>query len=200
MKKLFSLSYLGAFICAFTFLSANGVLADQGSAANRILIAYFSMSGHTKTIAADIQALTGGELVEIVPEKEYPGEYQKLTEVAKKEQNSNARPAIRTRLANPGQYDVVFLGYPNWWSSMPMPVYSFIEQNGLNGKTIIPFSTHGGGGLGHSIEDLKKLCPDSRILKPFSISGNRAIEAMPALKNWLKGLNLKNGAKNAAAK
>lgn len=159
------------------------------------LIAYFSQSGHTKAVAADIQALTGGELLEIVPEQAYPDDYQKLVDLAKAQQNANERPAVKTRIENPDQYNVIFLGFPNWWSSMPMPVYTFIEQNHLNGKTIIPFCTHGGGGLGHSIEDLKKLCPDSKILKAFSIFGNRASEAAPAVKSWLEGLKAEIGKK-----
>lgn len=188
MKKFIFKTALCLFCMAFSGVTALSPTAARAADTKKPLIAYFSHSGHTKAIAGDIQALTGGQLLEIVPEKAYPDEYQTLVDQAKAEQNANARPAVKTRIENPDQYNVIFLGYPNWWSSMPMPVYTFIEQNHLNGKTIIPFCTHGGGGLGHSIENLKKLCPDSRILKAFSISGNRAGEAKSAVKSWLESL------------
>lgn len=195
MKKLVAMTcaLLCAILCAMSYAAKQSLAAE---APKKPLIAYFSMSGHTKTIAGDIQALTGGELLEIIPAKDYPSEYHKLTEEAKAEQEKNARPPVKTKIANPDQYDVIFLGFPNWWSSMPMPVYTFIEENGLNGKTIIPFSTHGGGGLGHCIEDLKKLCPNSKILKAFSVSGPHAVDAMPAVKSWLEGLKLPLKASN----
>ena len=152
------------------------------------LIVYFTRSGHTKSVANDIHKKMGGDLVEIEVVNPYPADYHETTEVAKKEQKENARPPIKTRIPNLDQYDVIFLGYPNWWSSMPMPVYTFIEENKLDGKTIAPFVTHGGGGLGHSIEDLKKLAPHSKILKPLAVSGNIADRAEHDVLNWLEGL------------
>ena len=181
------LSSLFGVIMFSCFFASSSWGADT-SMTKKPLIAYFSESGHTKAIAGDIQAYVGGELVQIEPVKPYPTEYQELVDLAKKEQNDNARPEIKTRIENLDQYNVIFLGFPNWWSSMPMPVYTFVEENKLNGKTIIPFCTHGGGGLGHTIEDLRKLCPNSNILKPFSISGNRATDASSAVKKWLEGL------------
>ena len=185
-----ALGILGTFLFSafFAGTTPGNALAADTDMQKKPLIAYFSISGHTKAIASDIQAYTGGELLQIEPEDQYPSEYQSLVDLAKKQQNDNARPKVKTRIENPDQYNVIFLGYPNWWSSMPMPVYTFIEDNGLNGKTIIPFCTHGGGGLGHSIQDLQKLCPNSKILKAFSISGNRANDASSAVKSWLESL------------
>lgn len=152
------------------------------------LIVYFSRSGHTRKIAEDIHRKMGGDMVEIIPEQEYPEKYNDLTEYAKKEQERNARPKIKTKISNMDQYGLVFLGFPNWWGSMPMPVYTFVEENGLNGKTIAPFTTHGGGGAGHSVEDLQKIAPKAKILKPLVINGNRVQKAEQDVLKWLEGL------------
>lgn len=160
----------------------------QAGAKPKILVAYFSHSGHTQKVAEDIHKIAGGDLIRIEEANQYPGNYHDLTEYAKKEQQEGARPPIKTKLANPDQYDIVFLGYPNWWSSMPMPVYTFVEQNKLDGKTIAPFTTHGGGGLGHSVEDLKKIVPHAKILKPLAVNGNAVDRAEKDVEKWLKGL------------
>lgn len=162
--------------------------AKPGSAPKKPLVVYFSRSGHTRKIAEDIHKKIGGDIIEIETVEPYPDDYQRTTEVAKEEQQKNARPAIKTKIPNIQDYGVIFLGYPNWWSSMPMPVFTFIEENKIDGKTIAPFSTHGGGGLGHSIEDLKKALPHSKVLKPLSVSGNAASRAEKDVISWLEGL------------
>lgn len=162
--------------------------APRASAAKKPLVVYFSHSGHTRKIAQDIHKKVGGDLIEIETENAYPDDYQTLVDLAKKEQRENARPKIKTRIPNLNEYGIVFLGYPNWWSGMPMPVYTFIEENKLDGKTIAPFSTHGGGGLGHSVNDLKKEVPHSKILKPLSVPGNAVDRAEKDVLNWIEGL------------
>lgn len=152
------------------------------------LVVYFSRSGHTARIAREIHNRVGGDIVEIETVEAYPEDYQALTEVAKAEQQRKARPALKTKIPNIDDYGVIFLGYPNWWSSMPMPVFTFIEENRLDGKTIAPFTTHGGGGLGHSVNDLKKELPHSRILKPLAVSGNAVERAGKDVLSWIEGL------------
>lgn len=154
----------------------------------KILVAYFSHTGHTQKIAEDIHKALGGDIMRIEQVEQYPANYHDLTEYAKQEQQSGARPAIKTPQFKAQDYDVIFLGYPNWWSSMPMPVYTFVEQEGLDGKTIAPFSTHGGGGLGHSVEDLKKIAPHAKVLKPLAVSGNFVDRAEKDVLHWLEGL------------
>lgn len=179
-------------ICALAlgsiFMPNEKLLAASDSAPQKSLTVYFSRSGHTKAVAEDIHKKMGGDLVEIEVVDAYPEEYEATVDRAKKEQQQNARPAVKTRIPNLEEYDVIFLGYPNWWSSMPMPVYTFIEENKLDGKTIAPFVTHGGGGLGHSITDLKKLAPNSKVLKPFSVSGNSAKHAENDVAKWLEDI------------
>ncbi len=180
---------LGTFLILLPVLVFSSKAQAAAPEMKKPLIAYFSLSGHTKSVAEMIQKLTGGDLVEIKPVTPYPDDYQKCVDLAKQQQQDNARPAIETKI-NPDEYGVIFLGFPNWWSSMPMPVWTFVEENKLNGKTIIPFMTHGGGGVGHAIGDLKKLCPKSNILTPLSISGTRAKDSFKEVEKWVKDLNL----------
>lgn len=173
-------------------LAAQAPSSQSAPAPKKPLVVYFSRSGNTKQVAEALHKKIGGDIVEIEVIKPYPDDYQATVDLAKEEQKNNARPLIKTKIGNIDEYGVIFLGYPNWWSSMPMPVYTFIEQNKLDGKTIAPFSTHGGGGLGHSVEDLKKLVPHSKILKPLSIPGN-TVKAKPDsiakdIENWIEGL------------
>ena len=161
--KTSALTLAGAAILPFcSGIPAIGAeAARDGTAAvkKKPLVVYYSESGNTKKVADMIHNKVGGDIIRIEAATPYPDNYDALTRQAKKEQTQNARPAIKTKIPNIDEYDVIFLGYPNWWSSMPMPVFTFIEQNKLDGRTIAPFTTHGGGGLGHSIEDLKKECP-----------------------------------------
>ena len=162
--------------------------APAPAAGKKPLVVYFSHSGNTRKLAEQIHKQVGGDILEIVPVAPYPAEYQATVDQAKREQQENARPAVKTKIADPAEYGVIFLGYPNWWSSMPMPVWTFVEQNGLDGKTIAPFVTHGGGGMGHSESDLKKLVPHAKVLKGLPVRGTRAGDAEKDVENWLKGL------------
>lgn len=190
--KTSALTLAGAAILPFcSGIPAIGAeAARDGTAAvkKKPLVVYYSESGNTKKVADMIHNKVGGDIIRIEAATPYPDNYDALTRQAKKEQTQNARPAIKTKIPNIDEYDVIFLGYPNWWSSMPMPVFTFIEQNKLDGRTIAPFTTHGGGGLGHSIEDLKKECPKSKILKPLAVPGNRASGAAADVEKWLEGL------------
>ena len=130
--------------------------------------------GNTKVIAEKIQKQTGCDAFEIVPEKEYPADYGKCTEVAQEELNQNARPAYKGNI-DLSQYDTIYLGYPIWWGTFPMCVFKFIEDHdGFAGKTVLPYSTHEGSGLGNSISDLKELCPKATVKKGVGIKGSTA--------------------------
>lgn len=183
-RKLLVLG-LAVLLAAPLFSAAKAFAAE----AKKPLVVYFSHSGHTKTIAEMIHQLSGGELLQIKTVEPYPDNYDECVDLAKKQQMENARPAIETRI-NPDDYSVIFLGFPNWWSSMPMPVYTFVEENKLNGHTIIPFMTHGGGGQAHAVSDLKKICPKSNILPALAISGTSAKSAFPEVEKWYKNLKL----------
>ena len=154
----------------------------------KILVAYFSWSGNTKAVAEEIHKQVGGDIVEIVPATPYSETYSVTVAKAKAEQAANARPAISTKIADFDKYDVVFLGYPNWWGSFPMPVATFVETYKLDGKTVAPFFTHGGGGEQRCLSDLQKLTPNAKFTQDLVLSGSSSKNAQGQIKSWLDSL------------
>lgn len=148
-------------------------------------------TGNTRVIADMIAAKTGADLFEIKPAKKYPANYNECTDIAKKELNEHARPAIAEDKSTE-EYDTIFLGYPIWWGDMPMAVFTFLEAHDFNGKTIIPFATHEGSGMGRTEGSLKMALPGAKILKGLAIRGsiaqNSRDRAEKSVDSWLKGL------------
>ncbi|HEY3298120.1 MAG TPA: flavodoxin, partial [Armatimonadota bacterium] len=177
-------------------LLLNGCSSTAGNAVRseykgkKILVAYFSHTGHTRTIANQIHKNVGGDIFEIKTVSPYPTNYQTLVNQAKKEQKANYRPKLATKVKNMDAYDVVFVGYPNWWGTMPMPVFSFLEQYNFSGKTIIPFCTHGGGGFGQSVADITKLCRKSTIREGFAVQDINVKGAQNDVSKWLRKLGM----------
>ena len=134
---------------------------------------------------------TGGKLFEIVPVKDYPVTYNACVDVAKKEKESGARPAVKDDIAIE-DYDVVFIGYPDWWGDMPMAVYTFIEKHRWTGKTVIPFCTHEGSGLSNTEEYIADACKGAKVEKGLAIKGstaqNKQEQAKKYVAQWLKQL------------
>lgn len=157
-----------------------------------ILVAYFSHSGNTRKIANRLHERVGGDIFEITTVDPYPRDYDMVVEQAELEKKNSSRPELAAEIENIDSYDVVFIGYPNWWATMPMVVFSFLEKYKLSGKTVAPFCTHEGSGLGVSIRDLKKLCPDSRVLYGLAISGRSVNRAENDVSEWLKKLGFSN--------
>ncbi len=160
------------------------------SAPKKILVAYFSHSGNTREIANQIHEKVGGDIFEIVIVNPYPIDYDVVVDQAKQEQEDNYRPELATEVGNMDSYDVVFVGYPNWWGTMPMPVFSFLEEYDFSGKTIIPFCTHEGSGLGRSVEDITELCPQSTILDGLAIRGSSVETAQDDVSEWLREIGM----------
>ena len=148
------------------------------------LIVYYSWSGNTKAIAQMIQELTTGDIYQLETRNPYPTDYNQTVDVAKQELRANTRPEFIEQNINIDNYDVIYLGYPNWWGTMPMVVYTFLESQDLSGKTIIPFCTHGGGGTGKSVKEIAICCPKATVGNVLSIYGRR--KAKNAIENWLK--------------
>lgn len=168
---------------------------------SRILVTYFSRTGenysvgyiekgNTHIIADMIAEQTGGDTFEISTVTPYPDDYDECTDIAQQERNENARPELAESLDNLDDYDVVFIGYPIWWSDMPMAVYTFLESYDFAGKTIVPFCTHEGSGLSSTEESIAAACPDAEILDGLSIRGsvaqNSQEEAAEAVAEWLR--------------
>jgi flavodoxin len=164
MKK-----FLVFLVVVFCAMGVNMELNAQ-SGGGKILVAYFSWSGNARALAGQIARETGGDLFEIKTVKSYPEAYNECTAVAREEQNANARPALSGSVSNMAQYDTVFLCYPNWWGTLPMGVFTFLESYDFSGKTIYPLVTHGGSRFGRSLDDIKKLSPRAVIGEGFSIS------------------------------
>ena len=176
-------------LTAIVFLFASINLQAQ-STSNKILVAYFSHSGNTRVLAQQIKEATGGDIFEIQPVKAYPSDYQTVVDQAKKEINSNYKPALKTKVNNIAAYNVIFIGSPNWWSTIAPPVATFLSGYNLEGKTIIPFMTHGGGRMGHSVADIKKLCPKSTVLEGFPVSGNAVNRSKSDVTDWLRRIKM----------
>jgi flavodoxin len=146
--------------------------------------------GNTEVIAKKIQALTGCDLFQIETVKAYPVDYMETTRVSQDELNQNARPKLAETVADIASYEVIYLGYPNWWGTMPMVVFTFLESYDFSGKTIVPYCTHEGSGLGNSERDIKKLCPTAKVVSGLAIKGSTVGRADNDVANWLKKLDL----------
>lgn len=167
-----------------------GASQNMSTNSKKILVAYFSWSGNTKAVAEEIHKQVGGDIVEIVPATPYSETYSVTVAKAKAEQAANARPAISTKIADFDKYDVIFLGYPNWWGSYPIPVATFVETYKLDGKTVAPFFTHGGGGKQRCLSDLQKLAPNAKFTQDLVLSGSSAKSSQAQIKSWLDSLQL----------
>ena len=147
--------------------------------------------GNTEVVAKIIQEMTAGDLFCIEPVHVYPGDYTETTEVAKQEMRTNARPKLTGHMESMAPYGVVFLGYPIWWGTMPMPVFTFLEEYDLSGKTIAPFCTHEGSGLGRSVTDIKKVCPQSTVMDGLAIRGGDVKNSQEEVSGWLRDIGMK---------
>ena len=156
----------------------------------RILVAYFSHSGNTQAVAEQIRQMTGGELFRIQAVDAYPADYDAVVKVAQAEQGKAARPKLSGALPVAADYGTVFVGYPSWWSTMPMPVFTFLEGLDLTGKKIAPFGTHEGSGLGRSVQDIRALCPGAAVAEGLAIRGSAVKTARRELEAWLAGIGI----------
>ncbi|MGL5514550.1 MAG: flavodoxin [Sporomusa sp.] len=180
-------------IAYFTWADNTHVNNPAAVDVNAVTSASLLPPGNTAMLAGWIQEATGGDLFQIITVEPYSNDYDECLNRARKEHDSNARPALRNKVNNIGDYDVVFLGYPNWWYSCPMAILTFIEENDLSGKTIIPFCAHGTGGLAASVRDISKTLPnDVTVLKAFGIERPNVATAKSAISNWLAELNVGN--------
>ena len=151
------------------------------------LIAYFSYTGHTKGIAQQLQELTGGTLFEIKPATPYSDDYDTTERQGRKETKDGYRPELAAELAS---YDTILLGTPNWFNTVAPPVASFLADSDLSGKKIALFCTNGGGGLGHTVADIRAICKDAEILDSINIYEDGGSGARGNLSDWLKKIGV----------
>lgn len=144
--------------------------------------------GNTKVVADYISEMTGADQFEIVADKDYDMPYMQLIEVAKQEANNNELPPMVGKLENVDQYDTVFIGGPVWWGTYPQVMFTFFRDYDLNGKTLIPFTTHEGSGLASCVEDVKEAYPNADVKPGFAIYGHEVRSGRNKVEKWLKSL------------
>ena len=138
-----------------------------------------------ETIAENVD----GDLFRIETVQEYLGEHDKLIDFAADELSEDARPELSSHVENMDNYDTIFIGYPNWWADMPMPLYTFFDEYDLSGKTIIPFTSHGGSGFSGTISSIVSAEPNANIITDgFSVSRNSTPNSAGDIAEWLNGL------------
>lgn len=142
--------------------------------------------GNTETAAKLIQSKTGADMFKLVPLVSYSEDYNECIEQAKDDQRRGARPELTAYPDSIERYDTIYLGYPNYWGTMPMCVFTFLEHFDFSGKTIRPFCTHEGSGLGSSVGDIKKLCPNAKVETGLAIHGAKADKSGSDIDKWLK--------------
>lgn len=166
-------------------VDTDGIDANSGAS---IVVKNKDVLGNMQYMAMTIQEAIGGELFRIETTEEYPLEHETLVNQAKEEQNEDVRPELATYIENVEQYDIIFLGYPNWWGDMPQPLYTFLEEYDFSGKTIIPFNSHGGSGFSNTIEEIKKLQPNASVRDDgLCISRNDVADSEQEITDWAKG-------------
>lgn len=167
---------------------------------SKVLIAFYSRKGqnyvsgsiknlpvgNTEVVAGMIQEITGGDMFKIDTVKDYPADYTQTTNVARDELRAKARPELTDHVDNMDEYDTIILGYPNWWGTMPMAVYTFLEEYDFSGKKILPYCTHEGSGLSGSERDIARECPNATVKSGLSIHGTHAGSAKKNVESWLK--------------
>jgi len=192
MNKILLFGILAVSVLAFSAYKVFAQSKEEKTAMDtenkKILIAYYSYGGNTKEVAEAIHEKIGGDLFEIKAEGTYPDEYRPMTVQVKKELQDGYRPKLTTSVADIKQYDIVFLGSPCWWGTITPQVSSFLESYDLSGKTVVPFITHGGGGVSNTIKDMTAQCKGCNVnqdgwvgfkSRTFGISG------------WLEDLGFK---------
>lgn len=167
------------------------------------LIAYFSRAqenyvsgtlkelavGNTEAAAGIIGRLTGADLFRIDPVRAYAADYNTCIEEARADRRRNARPALKEYPNSIDGYDVIYLGFPNYWGTMPMAVFTFLEYFDFKGKTIRPFCTHEGSGMGASEKDIARLCPGAHVAKGLPVHGGSVAAAEPQIRSWIESLS-----------
>ena len=175
-------------VAYFSVPETDGV--DASSGASRIVSNGRTM-GSTHYVASVISEATGGDLFEIKTTHTYPGSHKALIDAAKVEIDNNARPKLSTHIENLKDYDVVFIGFPNWWYDMPMPLYSFFDEYDFDGKTVIPFCTHGGSRFSGAVETIRQLEPKATVLDGHAIARDRVDGSRDGVLRWLEKIGMR---------
>lgn len=210
MKNLFIISFL-LFSQATMIMAGQQASTTVSRTGGKVLVVYFSvpetdgvdassgasrvvvngkMQGNTEYVATVISDATNGDLFEIKTVHTYPGSHKPLIDAAKKESEENARPRLATHIKNLKDYDVVFVGFPNWWYDMPKPLYTFFDEYDFSGKTIIPFCTHGGSRFSGAVKTIREMEKNATVLDGYAIARNRVDGSKNDILRWLEKLEV----------
>lgn len=177
------------------------VIVEMGRSNMSKLVAYFSRAdenyfsgalkvilvGNTEIAAKMIQDLTGADIFKMEPVQPYSKDYNECIEEARNDQKRDARPELEAYPESIDKYDTIYLGYPNYWGTMPMPVFTFLEHFDFTGKTIYPFCTHEGSGMGRSKQDIIRICPGAKVRNGLAIHGSNVSKAEPQIRKFIEG-------------
>jgi flavodoxin len=209
MKK--SITFL--FLLTIVVCMFSGCTKAQQPAQNKtallkdknILIVYLSRTKNTKTVAAIIHKNVGGTLVELELQNPYPEDYKRIVSQVSKENETGFLPPLKNKIANIEKFDIVFVGFPTWGMQLPPPMKSFLKEYNLEAKTVIPFNTNAGYGIGSSFQTVKELCAKSNVLEGFSVKGGierdgilfvmegeKEKQVQVEIQNWLKKIKMVN--------
>jgi flavodoxin len=173
-------------------MKKNTLFVEESKHLGNILIAYFSHSGNTRIIANQIHDIVSSDIFEILSVEPYTRDYNQCVDQARRELREKSRPALQNHIENMENYNVIFLGYPNWWGTIPMPVATFLSEYDFSGKTLIPFCTNEGSRMGRSETDIRASCPQSKFLEGFPIRGSSVNKAQKDVAEWLKKIGYLN--------
>ena len=172
----------------FTWPESDGTDANTGASRT---ISNGKLYGNTEYVARIISEATGGDLFAIKTERTYPAPHKALIDAAKAEAEAKQHPKLTTHISNLKDYDIIFVGYPNWWYDMPMAIYSFFDEYDFSGKTVIPFVTHGGSRFSQSVKTIAGIEKDAKVIKGPSVAARSVPEAKESVVKWLEGQGLK---------
>jgi flavodoxin len=193
------------FVSVCSSCQTKGSVSEMKSTvdAEKTLIVYLTRTNNTKAIAEIIQKNVGGTLVALKLKTPYPEDYKAIVAQVVKENETGYLPPLKTQIEDIGKYDFIFVGFPTWDMKIPPPIKSFLKQYDLSGKTVIPFNTNAGYGVGSSFETIKELCPKSKVPEGFSIKGGierdgilfvmegeKENQAQAEVRNWLRKIKL----------
>ena len=203
MTRMLSAFFLLISACSSSQMKDGNASIDSAIKSDKILIVYLSRTNNTKTIAEFIHKNVGGTLIALELEKPYPENYRATVEQVVKENETGYLPPLKTKIDSIEKYNIVFVGFPTWGMKLPPPMKSFLNQYDLSGKTVIPFNTNAGYGVGNGFQTVKELCPDSKVLEGFEIKGGierdgvyfvikdeKAKEAETKVKSWLQSIKV----------
>ena len=169
--------------------SGHAAHAAANSGRKRLTV-YYSRTDNTRVMARYIHEMVGGDILEVKPVTPYSGDYTTATLDSRRELLTGVRTPIQPINAVIASYDVIFLGSPRWWGTLSVPILNFVLGNDLSGKTIVPFTTHGGGPQEKTFDDLQLLCPKAKVLEGLPINGSSVRSSQNEISGWLRKVGM----------